>query len=157
MADVSVQIDDRVLMARLGGLPEKLRARLRAFIVRTNPVLAGSVRQKMTNNVLHVISGRLLNSVKNEMVENSSEVYGRVYSSGVPYARIQEQGGTTRPHDIYPRNAKALRFMMGGRVVFSTHVRHPGSRIPARSTFGASLAEMKPQIIEELRRLPKGL
>lgn len=152
-----ITLDDRVLMTRLRGLPEKLRQRLRAFIVQTNPILAGKVRQKMTNDVLQVHSGKLLASVKNEMVENAHEVFGRVYSHGVPYANIQERGGTTRPHVILPRNAKALRFMMGGRVVFAKKVNHPGSRIPARSTFGASLAEMRQRIIADLKALPKGL
>lgn len=34
----------------------------------------------------------------------------------------------TRPHLIRPRRAKALRFEVGGDVVFSKLVRHPGTR-----------------------------
>ncbi|MFB8347909.1 hypothetical protein [Streptomyces niveus] len=34
----------------------------------------------------------------------------------------------TRPHIIRPRRAKALRFAVGGRVVFAAYVRHPGTR-----------------------------
>ncbi|MFC9604538.1 hypothetical protein ACFTTN_13900 [Streptomyces niveus] len=34
----------------------------------------------------------------------------------------------TRPHIIRPRRAKALRFQVGGRVVFAAYVRHPGTR-----------------------------
>lgn len=34
----------------------------------------------------------------------------------------------TRPHIIRPRRAKALRFEVGGRVVFSKIVHHPGTR-----------------------------
>lgn len=34
----------------------------------------------------------------------------------------------TRPHDISPRKAQALRFMgQGGQVVFAKHVYHPGT------------------------------
>ncbi|XVV34944.1 hypothetical protein ACQPXT_13245 [Streptomyces sp. CA-100214] len=33
----------------------------------------------------------------------------------------------TRPHLIRPRRAKALRFEVGGRVVFAKLVRHPGT------------------------------
>lgn len=32
-----------------------------------------------------------------------------------------------RPHTIRPRNAKALRFVVGGRVVFAKVVHHPGT------------------------------
>ncbi|MGW4825484.1 hypothetical protein ACWEP4_43080 [Streptomyces sp. NPDC004227] len=34
----------------------------------------------------------------------------------------------TRPHLIKPRRAKALRFEVGGQVVFSAYARHPGTR-----------------------------
>ncbi|MEU8870435.1 hypothetical protein AB0D24_04580 [Streptomyces javensis] len=34
----------------------------------------------------------------------------------------------TRPHLIRPRHAKALRFEVGGRVVYAKLVRHPGTR-----------------------------
>ncbi|WP_199570522.1 hypothetical protein [Streptomyces murinus] len=34
----------------------------------------------------------------------------------------------TRPHIIRPRRAKALRFEVGGRVVFAAYARHPGTR-----------------------------
>jgi hypothetical protein len=32
----------------------------------------------------------------------------------------------TRPHDIRPRNKKALRWVVGNRFVFARFVRHPG-------------------------------
>ena len=44
------------------------------------------------------------------------------------YARIHQLGGETRPHEIKPKNKKALAF--NGRVV--KKVKHPGSKIPAR-------------------------
>ncbi|WP_326768677.1 hypothetical protein OG978_32805 [Streptomyces sp. NBC_01591] len=34
----------------------------------------------------------------------------------------------TRPHIIRPRRAQALRFQVGGRVVFAAYARHPGTR-----------------------------
>ncbi|MGC0418412.1 hypothetical protein [Embleya sp. AB8] len=34
----------------------------------------------------------------------------------------------TRPHIIRPRRAKALRFAVGGRIVFAQVVHHPGTR-----------------------------
>lgn len=34
----------------------------------------------------------------------------------------------TRPHIIRPRRAKALRFEVGGEVVYAQLVRHPGTR-----------------------------
>jgi hypothetical protein len=42
------------------------------------------------------------------------------------YAAAVHEGA--RPHLIRPRNARALRFTVGGRVVFTQLVRHPGNR-----------------------------
>lgn len=47
-------------------------------------------------------------------------------SVGVSYAEMVHDG--TRPHIIRPRNARALRFMVGGRVVYARVVHHPGTR-----------------------------
>lgn len=150
---ITVQVDTRQVTAALGRLTEDVRARIRGVIVKDAPQLAARVRTKLNGEVLQSRTGRLLNSVKNEMVENASSIYGRVYSKGVPYAGIQEHGGQTRPHDIYPRNASALAFFWGkvGRNVVFAHVHHPGSKIPARPTFGAALKEMTPQIVQDLK------
>lgn len=42
------------------------------------------------------------------------------------YALYVHEG--TRPHTIQPRTAQALRFEIGGRVVFSKLVNHPGTK-----------------------------
>jgi hypothetical protein len=43
-----------------------------------------------------------------------------------PYAAAVHDG--SRPHVIRPRNGTALKFEMGGRVVFAKSVHHPGSK-----------------------------
>jgi hypothetical protein len=44
----------------------------------------------------------------------------------VDYAKFVHDG--TRPHVIRPRQAQALRFLVGGRVVYAKVVHHPGTR-----------------------------
>lgn len=46
--------------------------------------------------------------------------------SVAPYAGYVEFG--TKPHDIRPKDAKALRFTVGGKVVFASVVHHPGTQ-----------------------------
>lgn len=46
--------------------------------------------------------------------------------SNVAYAPYVHDG--TRPHRIRPRNRQALRFNVGGQVVFAKVVNHPGTR-----------------------------
>jgi phage virion morphogenesis protein len=77
------------------------------------------------------VSGQLAASV----VTEHGDDYARIGSNKV-YAAIHQLGGTTRPHDIKARNAKALAF--AGRLF--KKVRHPGSIIPARPWLGISPA-----------------
>lgn len=60
----------------------------------------------------------------------TKEVNGLTAKVGptVPYAAFVSQG--TGPHDIYPVKALALAFLGGslGGLVFTKHVRHPGTR-----------------------------
>ena len=58
--------------------------------------------------------------------------------SDVEYAPMVNDG--TRPHLIRPKNAKALRFKMGGRTVFAKVVKHPGTR--ARPFLDRALREV---------------
>lgn len=145
---VQVVIDQATL--RLATMPEAIRAALRGVILKDGPELARRVRAKLSGQVLHVRSGRLLNSIYARMVENPRELTGQVGSQGVPYARIHELGGRTRPHMIYPRNALALRFMIGERVIFAKSVNHPGSLIPKRSYLASSLEEMRDQLMTDM-------
>ena len=46
--------------------------------------------------------------------------------AGAPCAVFVERG--TRPHEIRPVRARALRFEVGGGVVFARLVRHPGTK-----------------------------
>jgi hypothetical protein len=52
----------------------------------------------------------------------------------------------TRPHEIVPRNAKALRFEVGGRVVFAAHAHHPGTDADPFFDHGVERAE---EILDE--------
>ena len=48
-----------------------------------------------------------------------------VVGSSAEYAAITEFGGTIPAHEVRPRFAKALRFMVGGQVVFATRALIP--------------------------------
>ena len=117
----------------------------------------GRVQEKLSGEVLHSITGRLKSSITREVVVVGDRVTGRVFSDGsVPYAQIHEHGGTTSPHTILVRGARALRFeVQGGGVRFATSVQHPGSEIPPRSYLGSTLSEFGPMIRQFLT--PRGI
>jgi|ERR1017187_2048560 phage gpG-like protein len=143
---LAIDIDDRAIMARLSSMPDRLRA---AFLKKTYALaekLKSKVQQNLTNRILQIRTGKLVRSIFEQVTNSANEVSGRVYSSGLPYAAIQEFGGQTKAHIIEAKNGKALMFNMGGKQVFFKRVNHPGSHIPAHHYMGQAFDAMKPEI-----------
>lgn len=145
---IVVKVDATRAILKLGRVPEATRAAVRGEVVSLTQALAQLVREKLSGGVLNVQSGRLLNSIRSQMIENPTSVYGKVSTQGVPYAAIHEYGGVTRPHDIRPVNAGALWWEGAAHPVKLVH--HPGSKIPERSYMRSSLAEMQDDIVARL-------
>lgn len=72
---------------------------------------------------VNVRTGRLRNSIGDQTRVSGTQVVTEVYATA-RYAGYVHDG--TRPHEIVPRRAKALRFEIGGRVIFAKRVMHPG-------------------------------
>lgn len=88
---------------------------------RFNRLAADSVREVANQRVTRR-TGNYLKSIKSvEKTPTKLEV-----GSDSPYAMVLEKG--SRPHQIVPRRAKVLAFEVGGRMVFSRYVRHPGTK-----------------------------
>jgi phage gpG-like protein len=83
-----------------------------------------------------VDTGRLRASLK--MTESGDTV---TISTNVAYAEYVHDG--TRPHVIRPNRRQALRFVVGGRVVYAKVVHHPGTR--ARPFLTRALMEVSRQ------------
>lgn len=104
--------------------------------------------------------GKMQSSVSTQVSESASYIEGTVSASGLPYLAIQEFGGVTRPHDIFPVNAQALHFMTPAAAVFrsgsasatdevfSQVVHHPGSDLPERSYLRYALAQRRSAIFD---------
>lgn len=71
------------------------------------------------------------------------EMYSTVGTS-VKYALVQNDG--VSPYDIFPRSAKALRFVVDGAVIFAKRVRHPG--IKGKQYIEKSIDEANARISE---------
>jgi hypothetical protein len=73
-----------------------------------------------------VDTGRLRASIRIESRRNLA--FRSIYTVGsdLSYAVMVHDG--TRPHIIRPKNAQALRFRIGGRIVYAKVVHHPGTR-----------------------------
>lgn len=114
--------------------------------------LQARVVQGLKGEYLQSRSGALARSIQEDVAKTDHSVTGRVFSAGdVKYAAIQERGGTTPPHDIFPSKAQALHFMGGGGEVFAKVVHHPGSRIPASHFMTAPFEQMGPEITKGMK------
>jgi phage virion morphogenesis protein len=85
-------------------------------------------KDKSITRKLLVQRGTLLGSISMNAFPDGSAIIG----SNMVYARIHQEGGKTKAHDIKPRNGKALRF----NGICRGLVHHPGSEIPARPYLG---------------------
>ena len=145
------------LFARLEA--ERFPGAVAATIERETEILELTVKERMAS--LFRNPGKMLRSVDHTVTTSPGTAEGVVYAQGLPYLRIHEYGGTTRPHEILPRNAKVLAFpapasfgfkgLAATEMVFTRKVVHPGSRIPERSFMRSALALRRAAIITALR------
>jgi phage gpG-like protein len=148
MAD---NFDIKIELPNTGRMNERIRANLRAEVVKLTRQLTELVRANLSGRVLQKRSGRLYGSIRSRMIETKDEIGGEVWTEGVPYARIHEFGGTTSPHVIAAKNSASLAFVWNGQLTFRKSVNHPGSRIPQRSYLQSALEEMRADIVEAYR------
>lgn len=152
--DIKITSNARQIVESLDADIEAYRKNLEFQVFQALSLVEAAILQNLrVNSGLHVITGALINSVpatKKVYQDSRGYVFGEIGSEGVPYAAIHEYGGTTRPHDIFPRSPnKALRFMFGGKETFARIVHHPGSKIPARPYLHPALASTQQKIVEE--------
>jgi hypothetical protein len=98
-------------------------------------------------------TGEWERSVRSHITVDGSRLMGIISFEGVPYARIQDQGGITGPHMIYPREAKTLAFFAAtGEKVVTRRVSHPGSRIPAMNVTRDARRELSARLSLNIKR-----
>lgn len=143
----------REINVRILGMTDRIREELRAEMLRLTPEIQRHIQQdKLSGQSLNAVTGRLRASIGSRVYDVGNAIVGEVYSSGVPYARIQNDGGRTPPHTILPRTAKALHFFgaRDGAELFLARVNHPGSRYPGVHFMGQGLYDMRERVINDL-------
>lgn len=139
---------------RLINMADRIRAEILIEMGRvTEKVMLHSQRDYLSGQAIASRSGKLRNSLVNYVLEQSEgTITGVVASRGVPYARIQHDGGQTRPHVIYPKTARVLHFFgrHDGAELFIAKVNHPGSRMKGRFYLTRPLFDLRDQIVNDL-------
>ena len=131
--------------------PDTVAAALAAKAEELRQALLAKVEANLSGDLLQERSGALKASIVAEVTADPDAVAFSVASEGVPYAAIQEYGGTTGPHDIVPVKAQALAFAGAAGPTFARRVHHPGSHLPARGYLGSALDAMQDEIAGGLK------
>lgn len=116
-------------------------------IMRLTMKLLRRVKLKLSDDVLHVRSGRLRRSINAQFTGSGARAQG-IVGTNVPYARTHEYGLTVTVEEHMRMQRKAFgRAMMTPREVT---VRAHQVRFPERSFLRSALREMDPEIKTEL-------
>ena len=149
---VTAHIDAAAAMAKLGTLRERLRAGVREAVEEGADELRTRVQTKLSGEVLQTRSGALRDSITAEVSEDEGGIGARVLSDAA-YARVHEYGGRIDVPEIVPKNAKALAFEYGGRLVFAKRTAAHVVTIPERSFMRSALAEFAPALLDDIRKV----
>ena len=90
---------------------------------------------------LGVRTGRLRRSLRPSQARVVGSYVLSSIGTNVEYAGIHEFGGTIPAHDIRPKKGKALRFMVGGAVIFASRVHMPAVTMPRRAPISRGIEE----------------
>ncbi len=140
MSEIVITTNPPDLQARLSDVPRYLR-RIAKVMDKENELTVGHIiSRRMTGQgpfaasegKLGVRTGRLRRSLRRTKATIVGDGVVSAIGTNVKYMGPHEFGATTKPHTIRAKAGKALRFGIGGKVVFRKSVKHPGSKIPAR-------------------------
>lgn len=179
--DIKINSNAKELAEELEDNVKQYKKDLKFQVFRAMSLLEAEVKQQIrTKAGLHVRTGALLNSVTSSVSESlDGLIVGEVKSSGVPYAKIQETGGT-----IFPKNkqylaipigdnrrgdglpkittkdllamgkgksfiAKGIIFLKEGNSIRALFALKKSVTIPARPYFSTALAAKREQILKD--------
>jgi hypothetical protein len=114
---ITVRVQYARVQAYLSGYPARSAEVQRLWQEQGSDVTVGFMQ-----GIVPVKTGFLRDSVTAEFTANGFSVF-----PSAPYANFVDQ--PTRPHSIFPRGARVLRwFGEGGSPIFAAYVFHPGTK-----------------------------
>ena len=113
---ISVKAQYSRVQAYLKAAPERGKVVHRLWQEQGSDVTVGFMQ-----GIVPVKTGFLRDSVDAKFTPNGFSVFPKA-----PYAKFVDQ--PTKPHRIFPRGARVLRWFDGGQPIFSAYVQHPGTK-----------------------------
>lgn len=154
-------VGDKALIARLGDVSMRMKAEVDTTVQKLGYALQARVQTNyLTGQVLKVRTGRLRSSIaqgsgdSRSRFESTAEKAIAYVGTNVTYGVAWEKGLPAR--DVAPVRAKALRFEIGGEVIFRKRVHIPAQ--PPRQFLEPALRDLRPTIVYELgQALKRGM
>lgn len=153
---ISIQIDDKAVVARLGSMNAAVRRALERAVEALAIVIQGKVMRKLTGPVLNERTHRLHDSIHYEMASSPQAVVA-VVGTNVEYAAYHEFGfsGAMQVREHLRRITQAFGMPISPRdVLVSAHTRTV--RYPERSFLRSTLAEEADAIAAALAEAVNG-
>ena len=156
---ISVTENAAAIVRNLDTMPQWLQTRVATAMDRQNLETVGHIQKTYLSfpsagpsvpNGLRVQSSRYRNSLRAEKsVVSGTAVKSTIGTNivskgGVSYPAVHEFGATIPEHTIKPVNAKALRFKIKGRVIFSKSAKIPEITLPARRPIQQGIQDRLP-------------
>ena len=145
---ISAEVEYRRGIEKLNRLPASVRAAMRPAVVRNTQALYAKVKQNLSGDMINRRTGRLQSAERQEMVETSMEIFGRVWmdQSIAPYARILHQGGTIH----HPGSTKFQAWKETAGWVYTHKTRPHDITIPARPYLTSAMDAMRESVVADL-------
>lgn len=151
---------DREFLVKLTNVTPQVKQELRSAVDLMTMKTLARVKMKLSDDVLHVRTGRLRRSITQTVSEDGGNIMGTV-GTNVVYARFQELGfsGTQNVREslrtIKTAFGKAIK---GGPVTFTVRAHTRQVNYPAHSFLATAMAEMRPEFLDRVTKaLDKGL
>ena len=132
---------------------EKAYEMAKAFPVEVDKTIDATMREAATKGYawMYPITPVKTGELRASLFSRQTSPYQMEIGATAPHAIFVHQG--TRPHEILPVRAKALRFMIGNRVVFAKRVWHPGTRAQpfVKKTVDRLVEFIRKEIIDKMR------
>lgn len=144
-----IVVDASKLNLRLDKLEPEVHDALVVVVTLDAGELLGRMQSLASGDLVQVRTGKYLKSFKASVRQRKNRVQATVGTKS-PLAHILEAGATIPPHEILPKNTRALLMMARSGQVFASRVKSPGGKIDARRVVGTAFDEMKAAIEADL-------
>lgn len=145
-------VGDAALIQKIGLLGSTAKTHLRHAVDLMAMKTLARTKLKLSDDVLHVRTGRLRRSINQKVTDDGQSIIGEV-GTNVEYARFQELGFTgTQNIKAHLRTIKEAfgKSIKGGPVTFTVAAHTRKVDYPAHSFLASSLHELEPEFKEAI-------